>query len=194
MSESTLSTLPGVPELEGSAEESYKATQNYRLKLKLGQAEFEAEGPVDQVKEHYQEFLTLVSKVGSNLKLNESSSVPNGGSNESDPIETSWDRVYMRTEDKLSLNIIPDTKFSNGDSILLIIYGYQKLFEKDGVGSQAIMEAAKQSGLRIDRVARSLTSDQSKLVLMGGSGKGARYSLNNRGFQYVESLIEEMFD
>jgi hypothetical protein len=56
------------------------------------------------------------------------------------------------------------------------------------------MESAKQSGLRIDRVNRNLPKAHQQFLITGGTGKGARYSLNNRGMAYAQELLEGMFE
>lgn len=111
-----------------------------------------------------------------------------------DPVEGNWDRVFKRTDDQLSLLLLPNGKFRNADSIVLLIYGYQKLYGQNGVPVTSLMEAAKQSGLRIDRVNRNLPKSHQQFLITGGTGKGARYSLNNRGMAYAQELLEGMFE
>jgi hypothetical protein len=94
----------------------------------------------------------------------------------------------------LSLLVMPQTQTVNADSIILLIYGYQKLLKRDAVNSTELMESAKWSGLRIDRIDRSLVNGHAAFIVKGGSRKGSRYSLNNRGMLYAQELLEKMFD
>lgn len=175
----------------------------YHLRIRVGVAEFDCEGPANLVREDYREFLDLIDRVGCKAIAERVEQIERPGLNgpeedcseESNGLESgTWERLFMRKEDRLSLNIIPDTKAPNSDAILLLIYGYQKLFQLEGVTSVTLMDAAKQSGLRIDRIDRNVCSEHNKLLLKGGSGKGSRYSLNNRGLHYVEQLLNSMFD
>ncbi|MEM6690913.1 MAG: hypothetical protein AAF664_15880 [Planctomycetota bacterium] len=187
------STFPAITELPQAKPEAKSA---YHLRIKVGAAEFDAEGPVEIVRSDYESFLNLIERVGTKaIEVRSQSSDPEPTPNVGGFIEeNTWDKAFLRSEDKLSLNVLPDTKHSNGDAILLLIYGYQTLFQQDGVTSISLMEAAKQSGLRIDRIDRSLTAEHHRLILKGGSGKGTRYSLNNRGISYSQSLLEQLFD
>ena len=102
--------------------------------------------------------------------------------------------AYLRKDNKLSLHVLPKTKNSVADSLVLLIYGFQKLLGLEAVSSIALMEAAKQSGLRIDRVDRNIPVEHGKLVIRGGQGKGTRYSVNNRGAAYAQELLEKLFE
>lgn len=178
----------------------------YHLRISVGLAEFDCEGPAELVRQDYREFLDLIDRIGSKAiegrSKNSQFDMPAIGTDaeivdpsDSDAELAAWDRVYMRKDDKLSLNMIPDSQSPNSESILLLIYGYQKLFNNvEGVSSVVLMEAAKQSGLRIDRIDRNVTAEHNRLLLKGGSGKGSRYSLNNRGLAYVEELLDRMFE
>ncbi len=204
MSQSALPSLNDVA-AASTANEAEFANGAYHLRVSVGLAEFDCRGPAELVRQDYREFQELIERIGSKAiegrSKNSQFDLPAIG-NDAVSVElsnsetefASWDRVYMRKDDKLSLNMIPDSQSPNSESILLLIYGYQKLLNLEGVSSVMLMDAAKQSGLRIDRIDRNVTADHNKLLLKGGSGKGSRYSLNNRGLAYVEELLERMFE
>lgn len=175
-------------------EPSIEAKQ-YQIQAKVGDAEFFGSGPEESVREDYSKWIDVLGKLGGVLATGNSiPQVVDTQEKDEDPIEKLWDRVYLRKDEAISLNVLPQGKSRNADSIILIVYGYQKLSGLDGVKATVIMEAAKQSGLRIDRINRSLTKDHMQLIITGGSGKGSRYSLNNRGMQYAQCLLEKMFE
>jgi hypothetical protein len=167
----------------------------YRLKVRLGPHEFEAEGPEASVKEQFATFLTIANAA---TPKNGSSSLRNGVNGSGEPDDEggagSWDRAYKRKGDQISLHVLPETKTQNADAIILILYGHQMLLEQESVTSLVLMEAAKQSGLRIDRIDRNLPASHKQYVISGGSGKGTRYSLNNRGSAYAQEMLDKMFD
>lgn len=181
-----------------------EATQApYKLRSKIGINEFDADGPEKVVKEQYQLFLQAIagqpqppfqqqngSAAGSNGHASASSDAPPSD----EVIEAIWNRAYLRKDNKLSLHVLPKTKTVVADGLVLLIYGFQKLLGLEAVGSIALMEAAKQSGLRIDRIDRNIPVEHMKLVIRGGQGKGTRYSVNNRGAAYAQELLEKLFE
>jgi hypothetical protein len=178
-----------------------EATQApYRLKSKIGVNEFDADGPEKVVKEQYQLFLQAIQTLPQVPQNNGSAgtngyTAPNNTAPPTDEdIEATWNRAYLRKDNKLSLHVLPKTKTAAADTLVLLMYGFQKLFGLEAVSSIALMEAAKQSGLRIDRVDRSLPTEHAKLVIRGGQGKGTRYSVNNRGAAYAQDLLEKLFE
>jgi hypothetical protein len=168
----------------------------YRLKVRLGPHEFEAEGPEASVKEQFATFVTIANTTP--VPKNGSSNLQRGSNGSGDPeVEPgagSWDRAYKRKGDQISLHVLPETKTQNADAIILILYGHQMLLEQESVTSLVLMEAAKQSGLRIDRIDRNLPASHKQYVISGGTGKGTRYSLNNRGAAYAQEMLDKMFD
>jgi hypothetical protein len=170
----------------------------YRLKVRLGSHEFEAEGTEEVVKDQFALFLTAAQSATVNVPETPSahSSKSEGASTlgEADDIERLWNRAFKRKEDQLSLHGLPETKSQNADSLVLLIYGYHELLKQDSVQSTTLMDAAKQSGLRIDRIDRNIPTAYNQYVIRGGNGKGSRYSLNNRGLAYAQSLLEDMYE
>lgn len=171
----------------------------YTLKVKLGIGEFDGTGPTELIREDYDRWLQLMEKIASqntNGKPQPSTHAQaNDPSSETpDPIEAVWDRAFMRKDDKLSLHVLPDSKTPSSDSLLIILYGYQTWLGLDAVRSVDLMDSALQSGLRLDRIDRNLTPQHRKLIIKGGSGKGTRYSLNNRGLRVAQELLEKLFE
>lgn len=172
----------------------------YHIKIRIGSAEFEGRGAEHNVRADYQEFLDLLRTVGMS-NANVPTTLTAGSAECNSPTKdedregiATWNRIYKLRDEKLSLNVLPDTDAATSDAILLIIFGYQVYQGHQDVPSLAVMEAAKQSGLRIDRIDRNLTAEHSRFLLKGGSGKGSRYSLNNRGLNYVQELLDRLFE
>jgi hypothetical protein len=164
--------------------------QSYRLKVRVGGAEFEAEGPESTVKGDYDLFLCALKYAP------ESSEKPAQNGNhkrsEAGSIEqNTWDRFYvMEGEEHVSLNILPPSENPNADAIVLLLYGYLNLRKVDAVPATSLLAMAKKSGLRIDRIDRNLPDEYNRYVSKGGTRKGARYGLNNQGRLYAQKLLE----
>lgn len=176
----------------------------YRLKVRLGAHEFEAEGPETAVKEQFSLFLEAVNsapepKAANGTTKQIADEVVDSGRDRADngsasEIDGLWNRAYKIDGDQISLNVLPQTKAQSADSLMLIVYGFQKLLRQESVKATDVTESAKQSGLRIDRLDRSLPNEYSQFIIKGGSGKGTRYRLNNRGLTYAQEMLEGMFE
>ncbi|HMO83654.1 MAG TPA: hypothetical protein PKC18_01905 [Lacipirellulaceae bacterium] len=164
----------------------------YRLKVRVGESEFEAEGPEETVKSQFEMFLTAVS-AGKNGK---SSASPRTGEGSDDLMsDGTWGRFYkLEGEFDVSLKVLPSTDNSNADALVLLLYGYLMLRKVDTVGSTDLLAMAKKSGLRIDRIDRNIPVAFGRYLNRGGTRKGCRYSLNNQGQMYAQNLLETLAD
>jgi hypothetical protein len=180
----------------------------FRLKVSVGSHAFDAEGQETAVREQFAlwvqaingapqpapEKTTAISTDVRNGHDAEFEVVADDDGDRHDAANGNWNRAFKQDNDQLSLLVMPNTSVPNADSIILLIYGYQTLLKRDAVTSTELMEAAKWSGMRIDRIDRNLTNGHAAYVVKGGSRKGSRYSLNNRGLAYAQELLETMFD
>jgi hypothetical protein len=166
----------------------------YRLKVRVGDSEFDAEGPEETVKSQFELFLSAVNGRPHKAPVNGTS--PKNGDlplgTDADPIgEGTWNRFYkLEGEDGVSLKVLPQTANFNGDALILLLFGFLHLKSLDTVSSGDLLAMAKKSGLRIDRIDRSLSGELNQYINRGGSRKGTRYSLNNRGQSYAQGLLE----
>ena len=168
---------------------------NQRIKVKIGDAEFEAEGLPEIVQQQFASFLQVMSaqpKKPAEEKKDVSGADPNsrvgivgiGG------VGTELERVFRRG-DVLSLIALPKGNNAAADAALILLYGYDKLLNTSAVTGVAIMKSMQQSGVRVDRVDRTLDA-HTDFVNAAGYKRGRRYSLNNRGITEAERLIQEM--
>jgi hypothetical protein len=176
-----------------------EATQSaYRLKVRVADSEFDAEGPEDTVKVQFDAFLAALSSLGKPSQNGKPSK--NGsrdGSTEAlgtdaDPVgEETWNRFYkLEGETDVSLKVLPATQNQNADALVLLLYGYLHLREVDTVNSADLLNMAKKSGLRIDRIDRNIPAEHNRYISKGGSRRGTRYGLNNQGQAYAQGLLE----
>jgi hypothetical protein len=167
----------------------------YRLKVRVGESEFDAEGPEDTVKSQFELFLMAVGANGNgkpskNGKRPASAESPPGI--DGDPIgQETWNRFYKEeSETDVSLKVLPSTENQNADALILLLYGYLHLKDADTVGSTDLLAMAKKSGLRIDRIDRNIPTEHNRFIGRGGTRRGMRYSLNNQGQRYAQELLE----
>lgn len=162
-----------------------------RIHIKLGDYEFEAEGPTDVVNKQFEAFQDMVKHLGSVPKSPDAPKTDQDNESEQLIDNKAYSRIFHESGDLLSLTATPETDNSNADALLLLIYGYYRLKNESKITGVTLMKAAKQSGVSINRVDRYMDIKK-EFILTGGAKRGKRYSLNNKGVQYVEEMIREM--
>lgn len=172
--------------------------KTHRIKIKLGNAEFEAEGSPELVKKQYADFMAAVA----NLPKAASETPAEPNSNEAKPDgndaissrlpKAIVDRVF-RWDDPLSLMDTPKTDNAEADALLVLVYGHTELRGKPDVTGAALVKSASKTGLNVDRISRTLDARRD-FVRSSGVKKGTRYSLNNRGITEAERLIKTMVE
>jgi len=175
------------------------AMETYKLRIKIGNAEFEAEGPEQTVKEQFEAFKLLVesSPRGVNTTAKQPSTEPLQAY---EPLEAmdSEDlrRLYLfsKSGDSLSLAFPPQGKDRQQQALLLILYGFKMLLGQDDASVGALKDSLEQSGFvveRVDRLAFPLT--KAGLVWKGGKkGRGGKYRLTNLGVSQAQSVAKEL--
>ena len=101
------------------------------------------------------------------------------------------ERVF-RIGDTLSLAALPNTDNVGADALLALLYGYLILDSQQTVTGTSLMKSAKISGIPLDRIDRTMKSNQPAFVNAGGVKKSRRYSLNNRGIARAKEIVLSM--
>jgi hypothetical protein len=165
----------------------------YRLKVRVADSEFDAEGPEDTVKVQFEAFLAALDSTGKpsqngKAKANASDA---GKGHEDLLADGTWGRFYkLEGDEDVSLKVLPATDDRNADALVLLLYGYLMLRQLDAVPSPRLLNMAKKSGLGLDRIDRNIPTSHSRYISRGGTRKGCRYGLNNQGQAYAQGLLE----
>jgi hypothetical protein len=167
---------------------------NHRIKVKIGNAEFEAEGGAEDVKAQYEAFLALLKSSPS------THSPPTTRDPEQErPDAASLDdallsRVFQTGKDGVvSLKVLPRSEQREADALLLLLFGYRRIQKVDNVFGTQLAKAARASGIGVERIDRTLDTHAS-LFIRGGRRRGAKYTLNNQGVAAAERLVRKIFD
>lgn len=159
----------------------------YRLKIKIGNFEFEAEGPPDAVREQFQSFKELVAMCppAAEPKAQETpvdSSLPPllpPAPTDMASIDSSLDKI-MRLDNRIvSLTVRPT---SPEEATLLLLYGQKVKRQNDSVTGYEILTGFETTGLgspRVDRLMDKLSQDGDAIVI--GERRAKRYRLTNAG-------------
>jgi len=176
-------------------------TTPYKVQVKLGGCEFQAEGPQDVVKEDFLLFLDAVkmqstsrgpaaTPVSSPINESPQNGLPGGRTLSDEALS----RVFMVDADgQVSLRILPRTQQREADSLLVLLYGFRFLVNQMDVLVGRLRRAAETSGLTLDRVDRALIPHV-ELLTKGGQRVGSRWGLNNRGIVRAEEIISGMLE
>lgn len=174
--------------------------ESYRLHVKIGTHEFEAEGSAEVVKEQFEIFKELIGSTSAQSLAQEeepnsitiaNSDAESGGNGDI----TRRQSILFAHDSKRSLvtlRIPRRGKQGVSESILLVLLGYCLLRSEDEVGVTKIKTSLAQSGIKAERIDRQTSSDvDNGLLLKMGRAKGSKYRLTNTGRNKAERLMEE---
>jgi hypothetical protein len=164
-----------------------------KIRIKIGEHEFEAEGPPDSVQSQFEAFRQLISSVS--IKPAEKPPVIQpetpanqrvGGSNNHVPLE----KILRVTGRIVSLTAIPA---SIEDAALLIMLGHKDLRNNESVTGQELGDGLAQSGRPVPRTDRIMEkASESAYVLKSGLKRSSRYRLSNIGHQKSLAVAREL--
>lgn len=172
----------------------------YRLKLKIGQHEFEAEGDPQVVHEQFQAFRELIAAMGNQtpapppVTLATSSPAAETPSSPATPegrVEiVQFDKIMREDGRIVSLTIRPP----NADvAVLLLLYGQKMMRSNDSVSGAEIMDGLTATGglsvQRVDKLIEKLGRQGD--VIIFGEHRAKRYRLTNAGLSKARQFASD---
>ena len=167
-----------------------------RLKTRIGDFEFEAEGSPDDVKQQFQAWQELVKMVASAAPVATPQTAPQDGAApqaEAKPTSTPSNvdaelTKIMRVDGRyISLTAKPAAIH---DAVLVMLYGQKALRNNDSVtGAELLAGLATSGGFgtpRLDRILDKIAADGD--VLSFGERRGKKYRLTNTGIAKARAL------
>ncbi|HEY6350709.1 MAG TPA: hypothetical protein VI636_15020 [Candidatus Angelobacter sp.] len=168
----------------------------YRLKVKIGDHEFEADGPADVVKSQFEAFKELIAVIPIHKPENTdvtpvaapaTNANPVANGNPSIPLNV--DRIFRADNRIISLTAPPS---SETDAVLLVLYGQRHYRNNENATGSEIIDGMVQSGYRTPRIDRILSSLADEgAVIVTGAHRGKRYRLTNQGHTRAENVVRE---
>jgi hypothetical protein len=165
-----------------------------RLKTKIDQHEFDAEGPIDTVNQMFADFKELVKTATAQTQKSPAmtpvlATIPNEFNDV--PIGVTELSKIMKIDGRVvSLTVRPK---SIEDAVLLLIYGQRVLQEKELTTGGELMDGLLATGGlmvgRIDRLLEKIGRDGD--VIVAGARRSKRYRLTNSGLLKVRQLASE---
>ena len=163
-----------------------------KLKIKVGQHEFEAEGPTEIVQEQFLAFKELASTIPSHdpAKTNVSDEPAKPSRPKPDEIDDKLSEI-MRVEGRIvSLMIKPEKVDA---ALLLLLYGQKVLRDNNAVSGAEIFDGVKATGgLAVSRVDKLLEkAGKAGDVIVMGERRSKRYRLTNAGLAKARSIGDQ---
>jgi hypothetical protein len=164
-----------------------------RIKIKIGEHEFEAEGPAELVKEQFETFKNIISTLP-NIKAQEQNqkavnTITKQLDTDGIPL-LKFEKIMHVSGRIVSLTALPAT---TEDAALLIILGNKELRDNPSVTGQEIGDGLAQSGRPVPRVDRIMEEAiQGAFVLKTGIKRATRYRLTNQGLVKARVLAGEL--
>jgi hypothetical protein len=173
-----------------------------KIQVKLGDSEFNADGPETIVKAAFEQFLLALAKVPAapavNLKppaMDSNGVPPKDELPAREPDQELLDRVFQKDDDIVSLRVLPQRSNPNwqADAVILLIYGFHRLANASEVLVTKLNQGLRKSGINLTRV-DGIVEVHSSLYMKGGVRSGGRYTLNNQGKATAERWLKEQFN
>jgi hypothetical protein len=165
----------------------------YRIKVKIGQNEFEAEGSPEIVQAQFEAFKEMLTSIPVRHATAEAPPIQQVNLNQQVSVEQEsavFDKIFKVENRVISLTALPGNVL---DATLLTMFGQRHFRNNDAITGAEVKDGLEQSGYRVDRVDRfieKLTTDG--LVIKIGIGKGSRYRLTNQGMVRAQVLAKDV--
>jgi hypothetical protein len=167
---------------------------HYKLHIKMGSFEFEAEGPQELVKAQFSDFKELIQ--GQQASKGAQPPSEHGLTNERLQL------IFKADPEKktISLRAIPPTNSRVirhiGHIMLILLLGFKETFNLQEIPAITMTDALRQSGFAaLKRLSTSFhILEKEGLALKIGKGKGTKYRATNKGLSMAQHLIQTLFD
>ncbi|MEW6721220.1 MAG: hypothetical protein AB1346_12280 [Thermodesulfobacteriota bacterium] len=174
---------------------------SYKLHIKIGNAEFDAEGPQEVVQKSFDKFLDAAGRVASAQvappSLEEPAVAPPPKPPGSRQLDTALlPRVFDADPKRqiVSLRILPPGGPNRaGDAGIMILYGAQMMLRIHDFPVTKLKKGLVKSGVQFDRVDKLIAPCTQFVIKSGSKGVGGKYALNNLGIAHAESLVQSLF-
>ena len=164
-----------------------------KLKIKIGQHEFEAEGPTDVVQDQFAVFKELAAEtpIQGPPGARTSDEPPKPIRPNPDEIDEQL-REIMKVDDRVVSLLIKPKEV--GQALLLLLYGQKVLLKNDSVAGAQILDGVKATGgLAVTRVDKLLEkSGAAGDVIVMGERRAKRYRLTNAGLAKARRAADEL--
>lgn len=161
-----------------------------KVRMKIGEHEFEAEGTPESVQAQFEAFRSILSTLDTKPKAVKIESSVEAEESKDDSAHVRLDRIMKSQGRVVSLTALPT---AIEDAALLILLGNREMRDNEAATGGEIGDGLAQSGRpvdRVDRIVSKLIADA--LVLKSGIKRSSRYRLSNLGHQKALAVAREL--
>jgi len=161
-----------------------------KIRVKVGEHEFEAEGDAQSVQNQFEAFQKIISSIGQSAPRMETTKPPYSPAITGDSTHISLERIMQVQGRVVSLTVMPS---GTDDAALLILLGNKDLRNNETVTGQEVGDGLAQSGRpvpRVDRVMDKMITEA--YVLKSGFKRSTRYRLSNSGHQKALAMARDL--
>jgi hypothetical protein len=167
--------------------------ETYKLKIKIGEHEFEAEGATEVVRQQFEAFKELIASLPQVSAVNKGlasaqSQVDNTGT--ADTSAFALDKITRVEGRYVSLTVRPSTV---EDALMVMLLGQRTFRGNDSVTGSELLDGLRQSGITVTRIdwrLERLAGDG--LIIKIGAGRASRYRLTNQGMNKAQELARDL--
>jgi hypothetical protein len=162
-------------------------TELRHMKMKIGDAEFEADVAEDRVKPMYDQFLVMLEhRDHTAVRANGADAPPKTRD------QASLEQIFeIRPDGTVVLKLLPKGPDKEADAMLLLLYGYYLLKNEECVLATHLFRAAEQSGVSLRRPANEYVRN-GRFVVRNGQRKGSNYALNSQGLAMAQEIAAQL--
>jgi hypothetical protein len=192
-------------------------SETRKLKMKIGDAEFEADVPENLVQPMYDRFLSILERQRTALfrKLDTAGKSPKKTPEITEPVRGSIETVVrssatniqretsdrtgltrifdLREDGIIILKVLPKGPHQYAEALLLLLYGYYHIKNEERVMAIVLNRAAQQSGIPLHKIGNWYKKN-GRYVVRGGLAKGSNYSLNSDGLAIAKEILAKIFE
>jgi hypothetical protein len=162
-----------------------------KLKVKVGEHEFEAEGSTESVQRQFEAWKELIATAPRQSNDSPASGAKQAESEQGTETKSlALDKIFRAEGRVISLTAPAN---SEQEAALLILLGQRHYRANESVTGSEVMDGLQQSGYRVPRVDRMLDGLSTEgLVVRTGMHRATRYRLTNLGVSRAMSIAEQV--
>jgi hypothetical protein len=164
----------------------------FKLKMRIGDHEFEAEGPTEVVQAQFAAFRELIENVP---QFTPPAPLPDSENSATPPASTLKGELMLDKIMRQEGRVVSLTArgASLEDEILLVLLGQRKLRTNDSVSGGEILDGLRLTGRTVNRIDYQLDkmTDTGDVITVG-TNRARRYRLTNQGFNKAQELAMDL--
>src|SRR5690349_11118313 len=178
--------------------------EQFRLKLKVGPHEFEAEGDQESVERQLAIWRDLIASTPtasspppapapSSSTPTPASPAVSGGSSVSQQEREMYGKIFrVESDGHLTLSVLPTGATKEADAALLLLLGQRIYNNEELVTGNPLMVGLARSGMPVPRVDRVFGDYMDQYVIRVGTHRAVRYRLTGIGWNKVREMANEL--